>query len=289
MHPLVEQEIETVRADRTHGASWLARRALAVVGRAIALEPDASAGEVVAIVRETSRRLIEARPGMAPVRNWLERLQADARLLAAQATGPQALRAAMRARVRELVRRAEAAGELAARGAASRMRPGERVFTASFSATVVRACQLAWQAGKLGGVLAAESRAPDGVAYGNEVRRLLSAAGTPVAVAGDAELASQVGLASLVLIGADSVLRDGSVLNGTPTLALARAARAASVPVWVVCEAAKLDHWTDPATLHPELGFDLVPPELVDVVITEEDGSSVAASRGHRGRKPRSG
>jgi len=270
--PETQRAVDVIREDRVHGASWLARRALEVAGDAAALSPGASVGEVAAAVEEAARWLVEARPGMAAVRNWLECLLVRVAELAPRAGDVESFRRAVRREAGELARRAEAAGSLAASRAAEAMTPGEQVFTASHSATVDEVCRLAWRSGKLRQVFAAESRSPEGRAYGEEVREALAPAGIPVAVVPDVALAEWVRRASLVLVGADSVLRDGSVLNGTPTLALARAAREAGVPVRVVCEAAKLDRWTDPASLRSsglEAGFDLVPADLVDAIITD--------------------
>jgi len=280
--PETRRAVDVIREDRVHGASWLARRALEVAGDAAALSPGASVGEVAAAVETAARMLIESRPGMAPIRNWLDRLLARLAELAPRAGDVESFRRAVRREAGELARQAGAAGSLAASRAAETMAPGERVFTASHSATVDEACRLAWRSGRLRQVFAAQSRSPDGRTYGEEVREALAPAGISVTVVPDAGLAEWVRRASLVLVGADSVLRDGSVLNGTPTLALARAAREAGVPVRVVCEAAKRDRWTDAASLGSsglETGFDLVPADLVDAVITEE-GLVAATSAG---------
>jgi translation initiation factor 2B subunit (eIF-2B alpha/beta/delta family) len=74
--------------------------------------------------------------------------------------------------------------------------------------------------------------------------------------------------ANLVLVGADAVFRDGSVVNAAGTRELARAAGARDIPVVVAAETLKLVP-TDPVP--PAEGeFDLTPQALVVEIATEE-------------------
>lgn len=71
-----------------------------------------------------------------------------------------------------------------------------------------------------------------------------------------------------VLVGADAVFRDGSIVNATGTCGLAEAARRAGVPVLVAAETLKLVP-TDPHKPDEE-GFELVAADLIDRIATEE-------------------
>lgn len=77
-----------------------------------------------------------------------------------------------------------------------------------------------------------------------------------------------LGSADLLLVGADAIFQDGSVVNAAGTRELARAAGARDVPVVVAAGTLKLVP-TDPVPPHEE-GFDLVPQALVVEIATEE-------------------
>jgi translation initiation factor 2B subunit (eIF-2B alpha/beta/delta family) len=82
----------------------------------------------------------------------------------------------------------------------------------------------------------------------------------------DAEHA--VGTVNLLLIGADTVFRDGSLVNKVGTTDLAKEAKKAGVPVMVACEVIKLSpaEARDPG----EERFDLTEPRYIDRYVTEE-------------------
>jgi ribose 1,5-bisphosphate isomerase len=72
----------------------------------------------------------------------------------------------------------------------------------------------------------------------------------------------------LLLLGADTVFHDGSLVNKVGTSGLAAAAKKAGVPVIVACEVIKLAP-EDPR--HPgEERFELTAPKQIDLYVTEE-------------------
>lgn len=77
----------------------------------------------------------------------------------------------------------------------------------------------------------------------------------------DAALAKQK--PTLAIIGVDRVCPDGSLVNGTPSLAFAEALGDVA-PLYVACETFKLDD-----DRHIEPGFDRVPGDLVAGYITD--------------------
>ena len=79
---------------------------------------------------------------------------------------------------------------------------------------------------------------------------------------------------SLLLVGADTVFRDGTLCNKIGTRALAETAAEHEVPTIVACEVIKLApiESTEAGELPREVRelVDLTPPELVHAVVTEE-------------------
>ncbi len=78
----------------------------------------------------------------------------------------------------------------------------------------------------------------------------------------------------MLLIGADTVFRDGQICNKVGTIPLAKAAQAAGVPTIVAAEVIKLA--PVPGAQAPDLAdferelFELVPADLITEVVTEE-------------------
>jgi hypothetical protein len=88
----------------------------------------------------------------------------------------------------------------------------------------------------------------------------------------DAALAEQK--PTLAIIGADRVCPDGSLVNGTPSLAFAEALGRVA-PLYVACETFKLDD-----DRHIEPGFDCVPGDLVAGYITDRGVAQPSEVRG---------
>lgn len=229
----VRPTVETVAADDEHGSAWLSVRALEVLRDEAALAEDWDS------VAGVARELLAARPSMAVVENRINRVMSEA-----EHTPGAVERAA-----REGVASAVEADRAAASVAADRI-DGARVCTLSRSGTVRTALELADPEA----VLVSESR-PGGEGIG--VAESL-ATRHDVTLTSDAALAGQLAEldAEAVVVGADTILPDGRVLNKVGTYGLALAAAAHDLPCYVVAAADKIAPETDveieqaPATLY---------------------------------------
>ena len=253
--------IATIREDTTHGSAWLSARALE------GLAEQAAAADEYEAVAALARDLCTARPSMHAVANRVNRAMTEA-----DARTPEAVAASARAG-RE---RAARADERAAATAAAHI--GGLVCTLSQSGTVRAALDDAVPER----VLVLESR-PGG--EGAATAEAL-AADHAVTVATDANVAGALADADALLVGADAVLPDGSVVNKVGTRAAATVAGREGVAVVVACASAKVaptgtdgfdPEPRDPAELYDgdapvtvvNPTFDRTPADLVDVVATE--------------------
>jgi translation initiation factor 2B subunit (eIF-2B alpha/beta/delta family) len=256
---------ETVADDTEHGAAYLSLRALECLRDEAALAADRGGGW--ADIAGVARALLDARPSMAVVASRVNR----------------AMHGASDDRTPEAVERAAAEGHRRARtadtGAAAPDPDWVRVLTLSRSGTVRRALI---DAPALERVFVAESRpAREGAGV---AERLAEA--SAVTLHTDAAVAHVLATRDVdaVVVGADAVLADGSVVNKTGTRAAALAAAREGVPVDVVCAADKISPDEEP---HLESGpaeavydgdadldvlnptFDVAPADLVTAVRTE--------------------
>jgi translation initiation factor 2B subunit (eIF-2B alpha/beta/delta family) len=264
----VAPTVETVATDDTHGSAWLSVRALEVLRDRAAVAETADA--VVAVARE----LRAARPSMAAVANRVNRVMAET----------DRTPAAIRDRAQDAAEAALDADDAAAARAAERC--GASVVTLSRSGTVRAALREATPS-----VLIGESRpAREGV----DVAADLADDGLDVTLTTDAALSSELAARDpdAVLVGADAVLADGSLVNKVGTRGLAIAAAREGVPVYAVAAADKvrpderfagetgadadLYDGSAPVTVANPI-FDRTPADLVTGVITERGVLDAAA------------
>jgi translation initiation factor 2B subunit (eIF-2B alpha/beta/delta family) len=126
-------------------------------------------------------------------------------------------------------------------------------MTHSLSSTVVEVCRLLKDVGLR--MIVTESRPLE---EGRQLAGRLSAWGVPTTYITDAQMGLFVARADAVLVGADSVLADGAVVNKAGTYPLALAARDQGVPFHVCCESFK---WRAADQPPPELE-EMAPAEL---------------------------
>jgi len=285
----VRPTVETVAEDRDHGAASISIRALEVLRDEAALAVERGDGDWDALAG-LARELLAARPTMTVVANRVNR----AMTAAADDRTPEAVEESAHATIADAL----VADDAAAATAGDRF-AGARLVTLSRSGTVSAALARADPEA----VLVAESR-PGGEGVG--VAERLAADGMDARLASDAGLAWELadgGPYDAVLVGADTVLADGSVVNKVGTRAAALAGAHEDVPVYAVAASDKVSPEADP-TLEPgdpaavydgdadiDVSvplFDVTPSELLAGVVTEEgllDSEDVrAVAEDHRAR-----
>ena len=239
MQTSLAERVERVATDDKHGASWLAREAVEAVAEAIELGEDP-----LPLARELAR----ARPAMGAIAGALGRVIAAGR-------SPEQMADEARAVVE--------ARERAAKAIAVLLGPSIEgvVMTHSASATVKEAL-LHTPPERV--VCTVSEPVGEGRGFAEELR----GAGLTVDLVGDADAEHAVGTVNLLLIGADTVFRDGSLVNKVGTLGLAKTAKQAGVPVFAACEVIKLSP-AEPREPGEER-FDLTEPRYIDRYVTEE-------------------
>jgi translation initiation factor 2B subunit (eIF-2B alpha/beta/delta family) len=110
----------------------------------------------------------------------------------------------------------------------------------------------------------------EGRAFSDDLR----GEGLNVDLVEDVDASTALDDATLFLLGADTVFRDGTLNNKIGTTALAEAAAARGVPTVVACEIIKLAPIEAASAPEPSEAervlFELTPPELLSEIVTEE-------------------
>lgn len=275
-----KERLQAIVDDRQSGAAQLGRIALQTLADySQVCEQDDAEGYTLALL-DYAQALQQARPSMAPLVNligaWSNWLQAepDRRIEHLQET---ALNTA-----HDLIKQSEEAVNEIARNAAPLIDADSIVMTHSVSSTVL-AC-LGALAEKHVKAIITESR-PGG--EGRRVAARLAEMTVSADYITDAQMGLFAGRADAVLIGADTVLADGGVVNKAGTCLLALAADRAGVPFYVCAETFKQSEQTaadvrleemDTGELDPpalphitahNIYFDITPADLITAWINE--------------------
>ena len=150
----------------------------------------------------------------------------------------------------------------AATNAAGLLPSNATIATCSYSSAIIHTCQKALDEGRITTALVFEPLA-EADAPGRRMAGELADLGLSTEVVTGPVGHDVIGRAHMVLVGADAV-SPTVVVNGTPSLALAQAARG-RVPFYVVCETVKLAR-----EAKADVGYDLVPLNLVTAIATEK-------------------
>jgi ribose 1,5-bisphosphate isomerase len=257
---ILAERVEELKADREHGASWMARRAVEALAE-VAKQDASSSEALLASLVAGGRELAGSRPGVGAVAG------AVGRLLAAAAGNTQLEVEQLRQLVQEEAASLVDGRRRAAAAIAIQLR--ERledavVLTHSASATV-REALLHTPPARV--ICTASDPQGEGRAFAEELR----ASGLDVELVEDSSAPRQLEWATLLLLGADTVFHCGTLCNKTGTRSLAEAAADAGVRALVACEVVKLAP-VDAVDAPPltEAEFELTPPELLDCIVTEE-------------------
>jgi len=268
MNPDVERKIDEIKSDREHGAGWLSREAIAIMKLAARKSGATNTHDFLKDLEATAQRLMEARRSMVAITNLVARFVYQ--LSEKSEDNIDVLRSFACSMGNKLIRDSEEATINAASLASSIIEDGDRIMSCSYSSTINQAFKLAKASGKQFYVVVAESRTGEGRVYGESTTGELTSLGIHAEVITDSLIADTITRMTKVMVGADTILRDGSLINGTPTSELALAAKTANIPFYTVCETSKLDFWCRPGRqAHLEEGFDRVSSDMVTGIITE--------------------
>ena len=270
MNSKVLTKINEIKSDEIHGAGWLSRQAINAMNLAIEESHVDSTTDFVEEVRKVAVKLMKARPSMVSIANYTHQFLQQVILLEQKDKEISNVKSRALAQGNELIRLSEEAASDAAKNAAAMIGNLDIVMTCSYSSATCYTFEIAKEIGTNFLVIIAESWLGD-KAYGEAAARHLEQCHISVEVIPDKTIEQRISKAEKVLVGADSILADGSLINGTPTYRLARAAAKAKIAFYAVCETAKFDiHGCIDRDAEPDYGFERIPPRLIAGIVTEE-------------------
>jgi ribose 1,5-bisphosphate isomerase len=285
VHPDVRETAEAIDTMEIRGAATIAT-AVAEALATQATESDAADPEAFrAEQRAAARVLYETRPTAVSLPNALRYVLRDMEGHSVEVLRDSVVRSAT-----EFQRRIESAQEDLGEVGANRLRDGDTVMTHCHSTAVVACIRAAVEQGKEVHAVVKETRPRN---QGHITASQLREMGVPVTLVVDSAARRYLNDVDHVLVGADSIAADGSVINKIGTCGLAVNARDCGTPIAVA--AGTLKFHPDTLTGHTvdiemrddreviddearrEIGdievlnpaFDVTPPRYVDAILTE--------------------
>ena len=214
--------------------------------------------------------LIEIKPNMAPIQNLVAQIVYE--INAFEENDLASLRNFATSRIDELRKESKNAVKKSAEWGATLISNSDLLATCSYSSTVYETLKVATKQGKTFKVFVAESKTEDNnLQYGQTMATSLKSIQIATEVFPDNQICRIIPKAKHVLVGADSLLYDGSIINGTPTHKVTLRAKEKGIPVYSIWETAKVNTLNILGKkIHLEKGFELVPTNRISKIITEK-------------------
>ncbi len=280
------KQIDEIRKDKKHGASELARQAIAVLKCVVEKSRATNTTELTAELQSIGQELISVRPAMAPVSNIVSRLLniIDRNLLDNDLS---TLKQIALSTADKLVDNSYKSTARIAEYGSSLIKNGFNIFTHSYSSTVIAVLREASRKYIDIKVIVTGSRLNS---TGENTANELGECGIAVTYINGIAMGLYISNVNMVIVGADRICADGILINGIGTYLLALAADRAGVPFYVACDTLKFDpnlkgsevdleekessEIIEPAKLPAGTAiknpyFDITPPEFIKAVITE--------------------
>jgi len=267
---LFSDKIRKIELDRSSGASQIARNALDVIRFFAQTSKSETYRGFLDAFNKLGSLLFEARPNMTPVQNLVAQIVYEVNAL--QEDDLVEVRKFVASQIDVLSKQSMSAFRKTVEFAATLIDDSDCVATCSHSSTVCETFRLAKNLGKRFKVFVAESRSDDGkFCYGKVVAKFLESIGVYAEVFPDDEIYKHVPKTNYVLVGADSVLCDGSVINGSPTYGVAVEAEDCNIPFYSICETTKANILSYLGkNVEAKKGFDFVPANLIKGIVAEK-------------------
>ncbi|WP_254534801.1 ribose 1,5-bisphosphate isomerase [Halomarina litorea] len=284
-HPAVERAAADIASMEVRGAATIAAAAADAL-RTQARESTAETPEAFRVeLRLAARTLHETRPTAVSLPNALRYV-----LQRTTGTTVEALRESVVVAATEFETRLDRAQDTLGRIGANRLQDGDTVMTHCHSTDALACVEAAVAQGKSISAVVKETRPRN---QGHITAKALREMGVPVTLVVDNAARRYLDDVDHVLVGADAIAADGSVVNKIGTSGLAVMARERGVPIMVAAQSLKLHPATmtghtieiemrDEAEIIGEAerrdigdisvenpAFDVTPPRYVDAIVTE--------------------
>jgi len=232
----IKKMISEIREDRDHGASYLSQRAVEALKFAALRSRLKNKKAFLDELKSLATELTRVRPSMVPLTNSIGSIIYLLCEEEKKGVDISELKNFIAAKADQFIKHSREAINTIGKHAAELIGYQNTIMTYSWSSTVIEAIKQAKS--KDIRVIVSESRPLN---EGEKTAEKISSQGIPITFITDAQNGYFIKESDLVLIGADSILSCGSVINKMGTYLLALAAKEAKVPLYILGETAKID------------------------------------------------
>lgn len=262
--------VDKIKNDRQHGAGQLTRQALELIEQTARHDSSDNINAFQTLMSSLLAELAFCRPTMVAIANAVNQYRNKLQQQLSSSPDLPTLRQMAAKLARDCINELETSRQQVIENGVSLISTGMTIMTCSYSSVVIACLLLARRQDKSFNLLAAQSQlSPHQPAYGELLMGELARQGISGQAFPDRNMESLVKEADLILLGADAVLTDGSLINGYPSLNMARTAfdSAKIIPLYVLCETLKFTTQTFSVS---EEGFDTVPADYLSGITTEK-------------------
>ncbi|RLE50673.1 MAG: ribose 1,5-bisphosphate isomerase [Candidatus Methanomethylicota archaeon] len=287
----VEQIANDIASMKIRGAAKIGRaaaKALALVART---SKASKAEELIEELKKASEMLLSTRPTAVSLSNSIRYVMHRAAQAYQRGVSVKELKSTVIKAAKDFINSSLKAIDTIGLIGSRRIMDGDIILTHCNSSAALSIMVKAKQAGKNFQVIATETRP---LYQGRLTAKFLSKHGIPVTLIVDSAVRYVMHEVDKVIVGADVVTANGAVVNKIGTSLIALAAREARVRFFVAAETYKFSPLTILGELvkieerspeevvpksflakHPNIkvknpAFDITPPELIDIIITEK-------------------
>lgn len=220
---------------------------------------DIDSNEFLRRLETYGSELIDSQPCMASMINAVEYILNPVRQLVSRGGELSACKRLVLERASEYIKNSENAVKKIAGFGANLIRDGDTILTHSYSSTVLQILRSVKRSGKHVEIIVTESRPK---LEGRELASELLKEKIPITLIIDAAICTVIDKVDKVLVGADSIFADGSIINKVGTFPIALAARLNNIPFIVAAESSKFNPFSlEGKSMEIKMGE---PEELID-------------------------
>jgi translation initiation factor 2B subunit (eIF-2B alpha/beta/delta family) len=269
MDTRIADRITDIKNDKIHGAGYLTEQAISTIIISVTENPLPTVSELQNEISIVSAKLQSARPTMVSIANSIALFNKQIQESFKREIDTDTFKHMVKNLGNSYIHEMERAAEKAAGYGADVVNDGSTIITCSSSSMVAKAIVVTKERGNNINIYIAESQWAN-MAYGQLMADELKKQSISSIVISDRDIKKYLHHTTTALIGADCILNNGAVVNGIPSLKIAREASSSKLRFYVICETAKFDiRNTRGDNPDIEEGFDVIPPELITGLITE--------------------
>lgn len=275
------KRIKEIVEDRTHGANYLAQEALNVLKFGVEDTKEKDVSVFLDSIKRIGKDLMGVRPSMAVLTNVVNLVIRTLVERSKNTTNLRVLKGILIKTINGLIKDLESSIFRIAVHGEKLIKDRSAIMTHSWSRTFIEIMKKARE--KVKDVIVLEGRP---LFEGRKTVKELLRSGIPVTLITDAQAGYFMSDVDLVLVGADTILLDGSVVNKVGTYLLALSAKDKGIPFYAACSTYKIRQEKELELEEKEgrevmeeplqsvkvrnVYFDITPPQLITGIITEK-------------------